>query len=118
MAALYYLAPQFIEEGRLCWLHAPLYSVKNKQNTSYYFTDEDFNKIRSKIKGEVSRFKGIGSMSADQMAESMFTDEYQHLEIIEPNDKAFVLLQELMGPDVQPRKDFIFKNIDFSLIRE
>lgn len=118
MAALYYLAPEFIKEKRLCWLHAPLYSVKNKQKTVYYFTDEDFNKNRSNIKGEISRFKGIGSMSSQQMAESMFTKEYQHLEIIEPSEEAFYLLQKLMGNDVQPRKEFIFNNVDFSLIRE
>lgn len=28
MAALHYLAPKFIEEGRLCWLRSPLYIVK------------------------------------------------------------------------------------------
>ena len=29
MAALSYLAPQFIKEGRLCWLHAPLYIISD-----------------------------------------------------------------------------------------
>ena len=58
MAALRYLAPKFLEEGRLCWLRSPLYIVKNGKTTSYYFTDEEFNKVRSKIKGEVSRAKG------------------------------------------------------------
>ena len=58
MAALRYLAPKFLEEGRLCWLRSPLYIVKNGKATSYYFTDEEFNKVRSKIKGEVSRAKG------------------------------------------------------------
>ena len=58
MAALRYLAPKFLEEGRLCWLRSPLYIVKNGKNTSYYFNDEEFNKVRGKIKGEVSRAKG------------------------------------------------------------
>ena len=30
MAALAYLAPGFIKEGRLCWLRSPLYIVNNK----------------------------------------------------------------------------------------
>lgn len=58
MSALRYLAPKFLEEGRLYWLRSPLYIVKNGNKNSYYFTDEEFNKIRGKIKGEVSRAKG------------------------------------------------------------
>ena len=58
MAALHYLAPKFIEEGRLCWLRSPLYIVKNGKKESYYFTDEEFNAVRGKVKGEVQRNKG------------------------------------------------------------
>lgn len=56
MAAIHYLAPQFLEENRLCWLHSPLYIVKNNKKESYYFTDEEFAK--AKVKGEVTRAKG------------------------------------------------------------
>lgn len=58
MAALAYLAPDFIKEGRLCWLRSPLYIVDNKGKYSYYFDDEEFNKVRKTIKGEVTRAKG------------------------------------------------------------
>lgn len=58
MAALAYLAPEFIKEGRLCWLRSPLYIVDNKGKETYYFTDEEFNKVRKTIKGTVTRAKG------------------------------------------------------------
>lgn len=58
MSALHYLAPKFLDEGRLCWLRSPLYIVKNGKTYSYYFTDEEFNKVRGKIRGEVTRAKG------------------------------------------------------------
>ena len=58
MAALVYLAPQFIREGRLCWLRSPLYIVDNNGKESYYFTDEEFNAVRKTIKGVVTRAKG------------------------------------------------------------
>ena len=58
MAALQYLAPEFIKEERLCWLRSPLYIVTNGTQESYYFTDDEFNKVRGKIKGEVQRNKG------------------------------------------------------------
>lgn len=117
MAALRYLAPQFFEEGRLCWLRAPLYIVKSGKNESYYFTDEDFNKVRGKVKGEVTRAKGLGALSETQARNSMF-GENQRMDVLEPTEEAIYLLEDLMGKDVEPRTEFIFKNVDFSEIRE
>ena len=84
MAALRYLAPEFLNEKRLCWLRSPLYIVKNGKNESYYFTDEEFNKVRS----------------------------------LEPDSESIYLLEQLMGTDIEPRRNFVFNNIDFSTIRE
>ena len=117
MAALRYLAPQFLEEGRLCWLRAPLYIVKSGKNESYYFTDEDFNKVRGKVKGEVTRAKGLGALSETQARNSMF-GENQRMDVLEPTEEAVYLLEDLMGKDVEPRTEFIFKNVDFSEVKE
>ena len=118
MAALAYLAPDFIKEGRLCWLRSPLYIVDNKGKYSYYFDDEEFNKVRKTIKGEVTRAKGLGELEAEVARQSMFTPEFQRLERMEYSEEAMDLLYSLMGEDVAPRRDFIFKNIDFSQVRE
>jgi len=118
MAALRYLAPEFLNEKRLCWLRSPLYIVKNGKNESYYFTDEEFNKVRSKIKGEVQRAKGLGALSPEQAKRSMFTSEFQRMDVLEPDSDSLYMLEKLMGSDVEPRKEFIFNKIDFSEIRE
>lgn len=118
MAALRYLAPQFLEEGRLCWLRSPLYIVKNGKKESYYFTDEEFNAVRGKIKGEVQRCKGLGALSPEQARLSMFTEEFQRMDILIPDPNAIILLEELMGVDVEPRREFVFNKIDFSEVRE
>ena len=118
MAALQYLAPEFIREGRLCWLRSPLYIVDNKGKESYYFTDDEFNKVRDKIKGEVTRAKGLGELPAETAQASMFTEEYQRMEVMEYDDRAVDLLYDLMGADVEPRKNFIMKKVDFSKVRE
>lgn len=118
MAAIYYLAPQFIQEGRLCWLRSPLYIVTNGNKESYYFTDEEYNAVRGKIKGEVQRNKGLGSLEPEQARRSMFSPEYQHMDVLQPTPDALYLLSQLMGEDVAPRKDYIFNKIDFSEIRE
>ena len=117
MAALRYLAPKFLEEGRLCWLRSPLYIVKNGKATSYYFTDEEFNKVRSKIKGEVSRAKGLGALSQKQAEESMF-GEFQRMDRLDVDDNAIYFLESLMGVDVEPRRKYVFNEIDFSQVRE
>jgi len=118
MAALRYLAPEFLNEKRLCWLRSPLYIVKNGKNESYYFTDEEFNKVRGKLKGEVQRAKGLGALSVEQAHKSMFTPEFQRMDVLEPDSDSLYMLEELMGSDVEPRKEFIFNKIDFSEVRE
>jgi len=118
MAALQYLAPEFIKEGRLCWLRSPLYIVTNKGKETYYFTDEEFDKVRGEIKGEVTRAKGLGELPAETARASMFTPEYQRIDVMEWNDRAIDLLYDLMSEDVEPRRDFIMKKVDFSKVRE
>lgn len=118
MAALRCLAPEFLNEKRLCWLRSPLYIVKNKTKESYYFTDEEFNQVRGKIKGEVQRAKGLGALSVEQAHKSMFTDEFQRMDVLEPDADSLYLLEQLMGVDVEPRKNFIFNNVDFRMVRE
>lgn len=58
MCALYKLAPEFIQEGRLYWLRSPLYIVKNGKLENYYFSDEEFEKARGKRGAIVTRAKG------------------------------------------------------------
>lgn len=118
MCALYKVAPQFIKEGRLYWMRSPLYIVKNGKNETYFYTDEEFNAARGKIKGEVTRAKGLGALSPEQARTSMFTSEYQRFEQLIPDDSTLDLLNQLMGKDSTPKYNFIFENIDFSQIME
>lgn len=118
MAALSYLAPQFIKEGRLCWLHAPLYIISDGKKETYAFTDEEMNSMRGKIKGNITRNKGLGEMTPESARRSMFTSEFQRMEILEYSDEAMEILYALMGEDVEPRRNFVMTKIDFSEIKE
>jgi DNA gyrase subunit B len=118
MAALAHIAPQFIREGRLCWLRSPLHIVHDGKKEIYYFTDEELEQNRHKIKGEIQRNKGLGSLEPEQARESMFNPEYQRLDVMEYSEEAMGLLYSLMGEDVVPRREFIMTNVDFSEIRE
>ena len=118
MAALAHIAPQFIREGRLCWLRSPLHIVHDGKKEYYFFTDEELEQNRHKIKGEVQRNKGLGSLEPEQARESMFNPEHQRMDVMEYTEEAMSLLYSLMGEDVVPRRDFIMKNVDFTEIRE
>ena len=118
MAAMAHIAPQFIREGRLCWLRSPLYIVTNGKTETYFFTDEEFNAAKGKIKGEVKRNKGLGALKPHQAKRSMFDPEYQRMDVMEYEESAMDLLYSLMGEDVAPRRKFIMENVDFTEIRE
>lgn len=110
MALLQKLAPQFIKENRLYWLKAPLYRVEKGGEDYFFYDDEEL--AHSKIKGIQTRFKGLGQMDPDEAKASMFS-KYQHLEPIIWSEEGVSLLEDLMGEDVGPRKQFVFREIDF-----
>ena len=118
MANLRKLAPQFLNENRLCWLRSPLYIITSSKKESYYFTDAEFNEARGSIKGTVQRAKCLGALSAEQAHNSMFTPEFQRMDTVIPTEESIQLLEELMGEDVSYRKDYVFSKIDFNEIRE
>ena len=108
ISLLYKLAPDFLKEGRLCWLHAPLFKVKKGKETKFYYTEEQ---LRAGIKGEQTRFKGLGEMK-DEDARCMF-DANQWLEVLEWDPTVSAQVEALMGKDSQPKKDFVFSRINF-----
>ena len=120
MAALAKLAPDFIKEGRLCWLRSPLFIATSGKKKSYYYNDDEFNKAKAAglVKGEVHRCKGLGTLSPEEARESMFTDKFQRLDKMEYSPDGMKLLEALMGEAVAPRRDYIFKHVDFSEVVE
>lgn len=120
MCALYKVAPELINEGRLCWMRSPLYIVKNGKKETYYYDDKELQEAKDNgfVRGEVQRNKGLGSLSAEQAHRSMFTPEFQRIDTLIPDAATFDVLYSLMGKDSEPKHDFIFNNIDFSEIRE
>ena len=109
MALLYKFAPEFLKEGRLYWLHAPLFKVTSGKTAQYFYTEDQVK--QSKTKGTQQRFKGLGEMK-DEDARCMF-DNNQWLEQLTWDDSVAELLEGLMGDDSQPKKDFVFSRINF-----
>lgn len=117
---IYGLFPQFMEEGRLHWLRAPLYRIDFKQEVCYAFNDEELEStIKKKGKGKITRFKGLGEMDADDVEVAIF-GQSQRLEkfVIKDKVNTYSQIEMLMGSEVEGRKKFIFDNIDFSKVEE
>ena len=110
IALFYVLAPEFLKENRLVWLHAPLYKVTSKGKRYYYYTEEELAKG---VKGEQIHFKGLGEMDDLTDNKVMFDPETQRLETLTWDDSLNDIIVNLMGKDSQPKKDFVFSRIDF-----
>ena len=120
IATLFYvLMPKFIEEGRLCWLRAPLYRLSKGNKRVFAYDDAELAELRKKHPDwEQGRNKGLGEMTSEDMEASMMNKTDRHLEVLTISDAeaAAESLKMLMGPDVDDRKDFLFDNVDFSII--
>jgi len=113
----YVLMPNFIKEGRLCWLRAPLYRLSKGDKRVFAYNDAELAELRKKYPTwEQGRNKGLGEMTADDMEASMLHPTERHLEVLTVHDAeaAAESLQMLMGNDVEERKKFLFENVDFS----
>lgn len=111
MTMLQVLAPEFLKENRLFWLRAPTCKVETPKKTYFYYNEEEF---KNHPKGNITFFKGLGQMSDNDLKASMFNEEWQHLEPIVYSEEGINTLISLMSEDVEPRKEFVYNNIDFS----
>ena len=113
----YVLMPDFIKEGRLCWLRAPLYRLTKGDKRVFAYDDNELAELRKKYPNwEQAYNKGLGEMTAEDMENSMLHPTDRHLEILAIKDveAAAESLKMLMGEDVEERKKFLFENVDFS----
>ena len=117
MANLHRLCPQFLKENRLYWLRSPLFieQDKNKNPISWYYTDEEFNKVRGTLKGNIKRIKGLGALGEKDLKATLFSSTGgQLMDEIEYSPEGVEQLCNLMGVEIAPRKDFVMSRIDFS----
>jgi DNA gyrase subunit B len=113
MTFFYRFMRPLITEGHLYIAKPPLYRVNVKTQKFYIHTDSELESYRKKYgdKIEVTRFKGLGEMDADELGTT--TMEIGKRQIIKVNiddcDEASRILSVLMGSNVAPRKEHIIK---------
>ena len=118
LATMFYvLMPKFIEEGRLCWLRAPLYRLTKGNKRVFAYDDAELAELRKDYPDwEQGRNKGLGEMTDADMADSMMNPKDRRLEVLTIHDAELAeeSLNMLMGKEVDERRDFLFENVDFS----
>jgi DNA gyrase subunit B len=107
--------PQLIESGNIFAALPPLFRLRKGQKDHYVYSEAELKNLSSKLgvsEGGVTRFKGLGEMSADQLWDTTMNPKTRKIKKIYIEDavEADQIFSMLMGDDVQARKEFIQEN--------
>jgi DNA gyrase subunit B len=116
-----YMRPM-IEDGRVFAAVPPLHRVvamnpgSKPNDVIYTYSEQELQSVLATLKKQgkryqdpIQRYKGLGEMDADQLAETTMSRAHRTLRRVrvEDADAANRVFELLMGNEVAPRKDFI-----------
>ena len=107
-----------IEQGMIYVANPPLYGLDFGKYKEYVATDEELDEKKKTTKGfKVQRFKGLGEMDAKELYDTTMNPSSRSLIKVSITDAALAekRVSVLMGDKVEPRKEWIEENVDFTL---
>ncbi len=115
----HYMRP-LIEEGKLFIALPPLYKLDFGKGKKFYaYSNEELNQIKSEhnTKCSIQRYKGLGEMNAEQLWETTMNPDTRSLIRVNITDAALAdkRVSVLMGDKVEPRKEWINENVEFTM---
>ncbi len=117
-----YMRP-LIENGFVYSAVPPLYKLKKGKTERVAYSDEQRDLVSAEMRGEgnakieISRFKGLGEMDAEELWDTTMDPEKRSLRRITLDDarRADEIFTVLMGEQVEPRKEWIEKNAKYAI---
>ena len=119
-----YMEP-LVAEGRVYTAVPPLHRIeltnpkKGQEKYVYTYSDAELQRTLADLKRRnvrwkdpVQRYKGLGEMDANQLAETTMDPRHRTLRRLTVDDaeRATAMFELLMGNDVAPRKEFIVQS--------